>query len=73
MSVETVGLVILFILIVTAYALICRAIGEYANRKGYSYWLFVAISFFISPLWGIIIAWLLPERDDDKKLPLRSG
>ncbi len=62
-------LVILFLAVVAAYALLLRWIGEYADRKGYTYWGFVLFSLFVSPLIGGFLAYVLPDKAGPDHLP----
>jgi hypothetical protein len=57
---------------VLGYILLCRWIGEYANRKGYSYWGVALFSLFFTPVWGGILALLVPERKGPNRVPLRN-
>ena len=57
---------------VIGYPLLCRWIGEYANRKGYSYWGVALFSLIISPILGGIFALLVPERKRPNRVPLRN-
>ena len=65
-------LFLLALVLVIAYALLCRWIGEFANSKGYSYWAFALLSFFITPIWGFVLALLVPERVGPNRAPQRN-
>ena len=47
----------------------CRWIREYANRKGWSCWVFTLFSFFVPPIRGGILALRLPERGGPNGVP----
>ena len=64
------GLLLLFF--VLGYILLCRWIGEYANRKGYSYWGVALFSLLVSPVLGGIFALLVPEQKGPNRVPLRN-
>lgn len=53
---------ILFLAFAVIYALLCRWVAEYADRKGQPYWFFALLSLFITPLWGGVIAVLAPNQ-----------
>jgi len=55
------------------YALLCRWTGEFANKKGYSYWVFALLSFLWTPIVGVLIARILPERAEGHRVPLRNS
>ena len=64
---------VLLLVWVIGYPLLCRWIGEYANRKGYSYWGVALFSFFFTPILGGILALLVPERTGPNRVPLRTN
>ena len=68
---EALGAVVILALVI-AYALICRWIGNFANSKGYSYWAFALFSFFATPIWGFVLACLVPERTGPNRAPQRN-
>ena len=61
-----------FLAFLLGYILLCRWIGEYANAKGYSYWLVALFSLFFSPVLGGLFALLVPERKGPNRVPLRN-
>jgi hypothetical protein len=63
---------VLFFALAIAYGLICRWIAEFANGKGYSYWGFALFSFFATPIWGFVLALLVPERQGPNRAPQRN-
>jgi len=53
---------ILFVGVVAFYFLIVRKVAEYAERKGYSFWLFVVLSLGLSVIVAALIASLLRDK-----------
>lgn len=62
-------LIVVFLLVAVAYALLLRWIAEYADRKGYSYWAFALFSLFVSPFIGGFLAYVLPDRAGPGHVP----
>ena len=63
---------VFFFALLFGYILLCRWIGEYANAKGYSYWLVALFSLLVSPILGGLFALLVPERKGPNRVPLRN-
>ena len=64
---------VLFFALAIAYALLCRWVAEFANSKGYPYWGFALFSFFATPIWGFILACVVPERHGPNRAPQRNA
>lgn len=64
-------LVVIAVLFV--YGLLCMAVGNYAETKGHSPWLFLFLSILLSPLFGLIIALLVEDRSNRSETSRRSG
>ena len=59
-SEDILGIILGFI-IIGGYFALCGCVGQYAQNRGRSFWLFTIISIFLNPIIGFIIAALAGE------------